>query len=55
MADRWRKRRESKDVEAAKTSAKTKFDKLDLTALIISKHLYTKTSLIASVRSTALL
>ena len=45
-ADSWRKRREQHDKDALKKSAKTTFNKLDLTAVIISKHLYTKDSLL---------
>ena len=46
-ADAWRKRKQDKDREAAKKNSKTTFDKLDLSAIIISKHLWTKDSLIA--------
>ena len=45
-ADSWRKRREQHEVDASKKSGRTSFNKLDLTAVIISKHLYTKDSLL---------
>ena len=50
QADMWRRRREECDKEAAKLESKVTFTKLDLTSLIISKHLYTKDSLIAYVQ-----
>ena len=46
-ADSWRKRREDKDKEASKKGAKTKFEKLDLTSLMMSKHLWSKDSITA--------
>ena len=50
QAEMWRRRRESRDKEAAKCDDKVKFTKMDLTSLIISKHLYTKDTLIAYVQ-----
>jgi hypothetical protein len=46
-ADSWRKRREAEEKEASKKKAKTTFTKLDLTSIIISKHLYSKDGLMA--------
>jgi hypothetical protein len=46
-ADVWRKRRVAQDKEASKKNAKTKFEQLDLTSIIVSRHLYTKDSLLA--------
>jgi len=43
----WRKRREEKDKEASRKAARTKFEKLDLTAIMMSKHLWSKDGLIA--------
>jgi len=47
QADTWRKRREKQDKEASKAGGKTSFTKLDFTALVISKHLYSKDCLLA--------
>ena len=49
-ADLWRKRREAQDKEASRKKAKASFNKLDLTALVMSKHLYTKDQLLAYVQ-----
>jgi len=46
-ADAWRKRREKADKEASKKKARTSFTKLDLTSVIISKHLWSKDALMA--------
>ena len=50
----WRKRREAKDKaesqEPSDKKARASFTKLDLTALIISKHLFSKDSLLAYVQ-----
>lgn len=46
QADSWRKRREGHDKEASQKGAKTCFSKLDLTAVINSKHLYSKDALL---------
>ena len=46
-ADVWRKRRVAQNKEASQKNAKTKFEQLDLTSIIMSKHLYTKDSLLA--------
>lgn len=50
QAELWRCRRERRDSEAAKTDGKATFTKMDLTSLIVSKHLYTKDTLIAYVQ-----
>ena len=50
-ADHWRKRREAKDKEACKENRKATFNKMDLTALIVSKHLYSKDTLMAYVQN----
>ena len=50
-AELWRKRRETIEKEASAKKAKTSFNKLDLTSLIISKHLYTKDRLLAYVQN----
>ena len=60
MADVWRKRREAKDRQASqevegaapqkRAKAKAAFTKMDLTALIISKQLYTTDGLLAYVQ-----
>ena len=46
-AHAWRKRREKSDKEASKKAARTSFTKLDLTSVIISKHLWSKDTLMA--------
>lgn len=47
-ADSWRKRREDKERTASKKGAKVaRFEKLDLTALMISKHLWSTDALLA--------
>ena len=47
----WRKRRESKEASAVRAGEKEpSFGKLDLQALILSKHLHTKASLLAYVQ-----
>jgi len=47
QATGWRKRREQNDKEAAKKKAKTVFEKLDLTSICVSKHLWSKDALMA--------
>ena len=49
-ADSWRKRHEKTVLEASKKNAKTTFSKLDMAAVIESKHLYTKSALLAYVQ-----
>lgn len=46
-ADSWRKRYQAVEREASKKAAKTAFTKLDLTAIIMSKHLWSRDSLMA--------
>ena len=50
-AELWRKRREASEKMAGAKKAKTSFNKLDLTSLIISKHLYSKDRLLAYVQN----
>ena len=49
-AEIWRKRREASEKEASSKQAKTVFDLMDLTSLVMSKHLYSKDSLLAYVQ-----
>ena len=50
-AHAWRKSHEAREAEAASTGARMPaFNKLDLMALVISKHLHTKTQLLAYVQ-----
>lgn len=46
-ADVWRKRREASDKEAGSKMARTSFEKMDLTSVIISKHLWSKDGLLS--------
>jgi len=46
-AETWRKRRQEHDREASKKGARATFTKLDLTSIIISKHLWSKDCLLA--------
>ena len=46
-ADAWRRKRETTEKEASKKKGKTVFTKLDLTSVIISKHLWSKDALMA--------
>ena len=53
-ADAWRKRREKAEGDAAVLEKKApSFDKLDFYALVLSKHLHTKASLLAYVQDYA--
>lgn len=47
MAGVWLKRREAADKAAGATGTKTTFDMMDLTSVIIAKHLWSKDGLIA--------
>ena len=47
MAEVWNKRRETADKAAGATGAKTTFDMMDLTSIIIAKHLWSKDGLMA--------
>ena len=47
VATAWRKRREAVDKTAGAKQAKTSFEKMDLTSVIISKHLWSKDGLLA--------
>ena len=49
-AEMWRRRREAKDAESYVTEEKRSFTKMDLTSVIISKHLYTKEAVVAYVQ-----
>ena len=49
-ADDWRKRKQGKDKEILKEGGRTTFNKLDLTALIVSKHLYSKDCLLTHMQ-----
>ena len=50
QADSWRKRREKQDMDASLKRTSATFGKLDLTALVVSKHLWTKDSLLAYIQ-----
>ena len=50
-AHAWRKNHEAREAEAASTGSRMPaFNKLDIMALVISKHLHTKTQLLAYVQ-----